>query len=57
MFVHDGVVYQVSNHIIQYKVNHNNSSSGLGLLIDGGANGGLSASDVRVMKLSMAELT
>jgi hypothetical protein len=42
IFVHDGVVYKVENHNIQYMVNNNKTSSNLGALIHGGANGALS---------------
>jgi hypothetical protein len=52
MFVHEGVVYQVANHNTHYKVNGNNTSFKLGALIDGGANGGVSGSDVTVIEIS-----
>jgi hypothetical protein len=52
IFVHDGVVYQVGNHNIKYHVQNNTTSSSMGALVDGGANGGLSGSDVRVIETS-----
>jgi hypothetical protein len=51
MFVHVGVVYQVANHNMHYKFNDNDTSFKSGALVDGGANGGLSA-DVKVIKTS-----
>jgi hypothetical protein len=51
-FVHEGVVYQLREHNIQNTVNNNKTSSKLGALVDGGANDGLSGSDVRVIETS-----
>jgi hypothetical protein len=52
VFAHDGVVYQVGNINVQYTVHNNKTSSMLGALVDGGANGGLSGADVRVIETS-----
>jgi hypothetical protein len=41
---------QVGHHNIQYTFDNNNTSSKLEALVDGGANGGLGGSDVRVVE-------
>jgi hypothetical protein len=52
IFVYEGVVYRLGNHNIQYIVNNNKPSSMLGVLVDGGANGGLGGSEIRVIETS-----
>jgi hypothetical protein len=52
MFIHEGVVYQVTHHNMHYTVKGNNAAFKSGVLIDRGANVGLSGSDVEVIEIS-----
>ena len=49
----DGHIYrQVNSHTVQYDLSRHESSTPLSSLIDGGANGGMTGSDVRVISSS-----
>ena len=60
-FTHDGSTYQrITNHVkISYHIHSASRQNAIGALIDGGANGGMSGSDVRVIEqtLQSADVT